>query len=670
MRMRRPHLFSDSKIAIRRTITREVLSHHLETLTNQKDESVFEEFARRLSEKFISPNLRPQTGPTGGGDGKTDAETYPVARAIALRWFLADLAPAHERWAFAFSAKKDWRAKIRSDVAGIVGTERGYPHIYFVTNQFVPARAGAIGALLLRTSFDDLAAVAKLPDALERLRLDEVKLALLFLMDHEDTLRKTGAIPPEETSESYHAFFEHWREQGDNIELPEVPDYLLGKTVLLRSRVLGCEIKVTCTNNLTSIGIGEAILGALEALLATSLPHRILPHLDVLEIRIDSSADAPLVPELCFVEENGATVGIVTHAPQLTYTTREEAVTLPRWLQRAVIEIFLRFAVPADAEKWMASILGEENGFSRALTFSDIPTMMGVIFGNKDRLTIDEWIGEADINYAVRRTAPWNPKQQNKKTEERKRPEFADGEPPDGMFDLERLKHTDVQVVSPIDVRKWDAARWKATYFMMVPGADVPPVLGLAFGVREPAVAIFEGFRRRFGFEDPKNNLRIAIIRGVRISNPNAYAVLVGPNFENIPPMADQIFEFVSRINIMEPESSRNLNAFLAEYDRHGRYLLAPAHMPRVDREPEVIIDAALGKYDLIVREAWQIGENDPDSVVLDPNDPPVVPLDKPNPPVLKALKRIECFHRDDEDDPLSSKRGKSLYSSTRPMLP
>jgi hypothetical protein len=1084
MRERRPYLYSDSTLTTRPSVTREVLSHHLETLTNQKDESTFEEFARRLCERFVAPNLRPQTGPTGGGDGKTDAETYPVAQAIASRWFVANLTAAHERWAFAFSAKKDWRAKVKSDVASIVGTQRGYPHIYFVTNQFVPARhsaaeqdallskhgvpvtildrtwlldrvfehdsmdiaigalgvgagserdfktlgpkdlertakldalekkiadgseyngasyqladdclraallsrglerprheiegrflrairiardsklprqqlaatydwawtsyfwyddfaalnllygeienlalntesaheierltnlmpllrrsvangtltaeeaklgeralalttaldrlradasrpnnalhaqalslllklaelshlkgekdldslwdefrmvieqseglgtfpfdsiadvltevgsfvpesaafdrlyetmtdalaarrsegeaakknsergfqkldkglayeairwfgravdllikaeydddllqaligssfayeaagllwasrnyalaasshefaafkrtnsvdqvspavlsrhfwtelrlgrvpntlsayelgmiitgararteeqraaytrkrgdhAGGIGALLLRTSFEDLAAVAKLPDALARLGLEEVRMALLFLMGHEDTLRKEGAIPAEETPERLREFFESWHEQGDIIELPQRPDYLFADTIALRSRVLGCEIKVTCANNLISIGIGEAILGSLEALLATSLSHRILPHLDVLHLRVGPIVGAPLEPELRFVEENGMTIGIVTHVARPIHTTRDEVLTLPRWLQKAVIEIFLRFAIPADPDKWTSDVFGEENAFSRALTFSDIPTMMGIIFGDKDHLTIDEWIGEGDVKYAVERSVPWCPEKQQKKTKERKRPEFGEGEPPEGMFNLERFKHTDVQVVSPIDVRKWDAARWKATYFMMVPGGDVPPVLGLAFGVREPAVAIFEGLRGRIGPEDSNNSLRIAIIRGVWISNPSAYAVLVGPNFDNMPLTTDRMFEFVSRVNIMEPKSSRNLDAFIAEYERHRRYLLAPAHMPRTDREPKVIIDVALGKYDLVVREAWQIGENDPDCVALDPDDPPVVPMDRPNPPVLKTLKRIEGF--------------------------
>ena len=80
MRERRPYLFSNSEKTTEVALTREVLSHHLDTLTNQKAEYVFEGFAIRLAEKFIAPNLRPQTGPTGGGDGETNFETYPCLR--------------------------------------------------------------------------------------------------------------------------------------------------------------------------------------------------------------------------------------------------------------------------------------------------------------------------------------------------------------------------------------------------------------------------------------------------------------------------------------------------------------------------------------------------------------------------------------------------------------
>ena len=129
MRSRRPYLFSDSEIVSTPTLTRELLDHQLETLTNRKEENEFEHLCRRLAEKEICPNLRPQTGPTGGGDAKVDSETYPVSIEIAQSWYEGEEAAAHEMWAFAFSAKRDWRAKVRSDVKSIKSTGRPYRRI-------------------------------------------------------------------------------------------------------------------------------------------------------------------------------------------------------------------------------------------------------------------------------------------------------------------------------------------------------------------------------------------------------------------------------------------------------------------------------------------------------------------------------------------------------------
>lgn len=138
MRARRPEIFSDSRSVGEVHLPREVFEYHLETLTSRKQETEFEHFCRRLAEKQLCPNLLPQTGPTGGGDSKVDAETYPVADDISLRWYEGMARPAdRERWAFAFSAKKKWRPKVESDVEKIISTSRGYKLIYFVTNQFV-----------------------------------------------------------------------------------------------------------------------------------------------------------------------------------------------------------------------------------------------------------------------------------------------------------------------------------------------------------------------------------------------------------------------------------------------------------------------------------------------------------------------------------------------------
>ena len=137
MRARRPHLFSDTNRENHNKLPKVVFEYHLDTLTNRKQEYEFEHFCRKLAEREICPNLRPPTGPSGGGDSKVDSETYPVSKEIAERWWIGTPSSGSERWAFAFSAKKDWKSKVRSDVEKVLSTPRNYQLIYFFTNQFV-----------------------------------------------------------------------------------------------------------------------------------------------------------------------------------------------------------------------------------------------------------------------------------------------------------------------------------------------------------------------------------------------------------------------------------------------------------------------------------------------------------------------------------------------------
>lgn len=138
MRVRRPYLYSDSECTDAYRLSESELSHHLDTLTDRNQHKEFEVFCRKLSERELCPNLRPQTGPEGGGDGKVDTETYPVDERISERWYVGDGKSGTERWGFAFSARKTWSDKVRSDIKGIVETKRGYDRIIFFTSR--PAR--------------------------------------------------------------------------------------------------------------------------------------------------------------------------------------------------------------------------------------------------------------------------------------------------------------------------------------------------------------------------------------------------------------------------------------------------------------------------------------------------------------------------------------------------
>ncbi len=154
LRARRPEKFSDSFTEQTPVLDRSILEYQLDSITSRKQEVSFETFAHRLAERTICPNLIPQTGPTGGGDSKVDTETYPVADSLSIIWYEGiGREAASERWAFAFSAKKQWQAKVRDDVKKISETKRGYKKAFFISNQFIRDQSRAKIEDELRTKY-------------------------------------------------------------------------------------------------------------------------------------------------------------------------------------------------------------------------------------------------------------------------------------------------------------------------------------------------------------------------------------------------------------------------------------------------------------------------------------------------------------------------------------
>ncbi|MFL0204077.1 hypothetical protein, partial [Tenacibaculum maritimum] len=137
----RPEYFSDSETIYKIKLPKEVLAYEIESISINQKQDQFESLARKLSEKFIAPNLVPQVGPTGGGDGKTDTETHPVSESISNKWYTPENGwKKNENWAFAISSKEDWRGKLRSDIKSILSTERGYTKVFFISNRKVSSK--------------------------------------------------------------------------------------------------------------------------------------------------------------------------------------------------------------------------------------------------------------------------------------------------------------------------------------------------------------------------------------------------------------------------------------------------------------------------------------------------------------------------------------------------
>lgn len=143
-REKRPEKFSDTVVKYEIPLTKELFEQQMELLSTKKMQSAFESFVVAVAKRVITPNIKPQTGPDGGGDGKVDAETYRVSDDISDKWYSTeDTASGSELWAFAISCKKQWKTKVESDVEKIAGTGRGYTRTLFFSNQFIKSSTRA-----------------------------------------------------------------------------------------------------------------------------------------------------------------------------------------------------------------------------------------------------------------------------------------------------------------------------------------------------------------------------------------------------------------------------------------------------------------------------------------------------------------------------------------------
>jgi hypothetical protein len=1085
MRARRPELFSDSEPERRPLLTRELLEYHLDTLTSRKQEIEFEYFCRKLAEKEICPNLRPQTGPTGGGDSKVDAETIPVSTEISTLWVGANPAAGDERWAFAFSAKKDWKTKVRLDVEGIIGTNRGYKRIYFITNQFAPDKARAkledgfvkkygvsvfildrswiiksiiehdriqlavdalgltglssqtekkvgprdvarqqelteleteindssrydgaqyqlaedclraallarglekprtevdgyfsraervadqvghkqqrlriayerawgsfwwygdfnelnrlydvvegyaagtnraddtelvlnlwqvlgttirrgaldantakieerttklkneldrlasdasrpnnalhartdrllvslyeafesnnqdnvdavwvgfskvvtdaehlgdypferffklievlgevvtdsaafdglfenvvrvlqsrrsegegglallergfqklkadnvydairlfgraqesfikreyrealvsslagcsiayeqagllwaarncaltaaerclafywedgtivrpvlsvlqkliwlelqlgriprllevlelavvitpqlkldndrierlkkerstqdiiLGLLLLKSSIKQLQHMRTLPDVLEGFELFHSKMALLYALSCEHELRDEGFIPKSESTESVNEFFHQWLKQPAVKQVPEYPNLMIGDEIEFQSNVLGCQILTSVANNKISIYLAEALLGALEAFLATSLGLHIAPYRQSARIIVQPSSAITGPPETSIRDIDGESVFEVLHSATQPTQSNQVRTAYQNSLKSAIVKIISHFAIIDDVDAYLDRVAGEEKAFGRALNFSEIGIITENVFGHTPKLLLKNWTSSHGLKqYPLNRTGPWHGdiKLEMPESKVAKDPKFGSGPPPKSMLaELDKLPHQKRRILSLIDIPLWDKANWSATMYAQDPRKDPPLLLGLGFKDSQAARAIFTAWIKRLGNSDTDDQLRVSIVTGVDKKNPSSYNVVIGTNIKTVTrDEDDKFFILVSRINQMTPQNSQNLDAFLASYSKFRRYLLAPVHFTDVTTFPTIHGDLGIEKISLNVRPAWMIGENDPDVTGIRPDDDPIIPAEVNDAPVLALLKR------------------------------
>ena len=513
------------------------------------------------------------------------------------------------------------------------------------------AQDQVLAILLLKTDVWELKWLDFLPEILDNLRLDYSWMALLYALGYEPYLRSEGAIPEGENQEAVLDLFRRWVEQPVAEDIPEQAELFRGSTVVLRSFVLGCEVVVEAVNNRPSVYLAEAILTALEALMATSLDARAFPHASELNIIVEPSDFVDRLPEFQIDDERQTVT--VKHSPDILHQMSDDPGAFRSWLQEFIIEVAFRITVVEDLDSYAGQLFGAEAGLGRAFSFSETSIPVSNILGVSPKFHLSDWEAKAKgERFPLKRNTPWDHglKRAPEKSEADQKPlQFGEGDPPPELLDVDKLKHKDRRVISLINIPLWDKADWQAALYAVPPELDYPPYLGLGFRDAEAARAIFRGLHNKLGMIDRDEQLRVSIITGVDKNNPSHYMVVIGSSLKNDWQSSHVVM--VSKMRLMVPPDSRNLDRFLRRYERIGKYLLLPAHYEHEEAEPTLFDELAISKQELHVRAAWQIGEHDTDTCALLEGSEPIIPEGVENPPVLRALERLAARGRNEGSD-------------------
>jgi hypothetical protein len=501
----------------------------------------------------------------------------------------------------------------------------------------VTAQDATLGILLLRSELEDLNRLRFLPDVLDQCGLQLSRMALLYALGYEDLLRDEATIPPTETPEEVRELFTTMLKHPGSADLPDRPVGLGGGTMTLTSHVLGCTFNVHTEEDDESLLLAERILAATEALLATSLELDVFPNREELSVNVERSHRVEGLPQ-CQFDESRA-VANVRHSGFIP----DSATTRDNWFLVIVLKIVGHMIIPRHPERYAERVFDKEVGLARALNFTESTTPIKNILGRNPKFRLSDWNNEKNPRaFAVRREIPWHEGLfRTEKGEIVAEPTTGVGNPPKELLDRSLTKHSDRRVFSLINMPLWDRAKWFATLYIWSENPDAEPFLALAFADSDSGQAIFREWRTKLGKIDDRERLRVSIITGIDKAHPPSYKVVIGSNLR-VPKDSSGVREFVviSRINRMRPQDSKNLETFRARYERVRRYGILPAFLPEINAEPELFFDLSIKKQSIRICPAWEIGENDPDSVAIDPKDDVVVPPEVKEAPILRLLDR------------------------------
>ncbi|MBJ9954178.1 MULTISPECIES: hypothetical protein [unclassified Acinetobacter] len=492
---------------------------------------------------------------------------------------------------------------------------------------------GCLAHLLLNCRFDQLAELEYLPDFLEKLQLFFSNSALLYILGYEDKLKE------EFQQTSLDEFVKTLFLCRDTDTRHPTSQILptLGKSITYTTRVSGCEFKIQFPNRSPYIELSESILTTIENFFSTNPIDKVFTKISSLEINIIGDDENSTISHEFSKSSKGIYVDIFCSNFTWEHLDQNNQKIVFEWFVQFVIECLIKVYHVLDIEKFVEASFITDLSITRSIAFS---TCFGATYNvmgrDSHKNVLDILNGNKGTKFELIRKLSWDqgsPKVLQNKTEKiqmgdhKKTPDFGN---------LESISHDQIAVTTLIKPELWDEAAWHGLAFMCF--ENKPPVILLIFK-KEGGEDVFMDLYENLGQVDSLERLRFSIIRGVSKEEPYNYRVLLTENI-----MANdqhKLITMCSRIHEMTPPTDRNWSNFEKEYKKYGSYSLSFGVFFNGQFYPYPEFEKYLiKKKELVIKNAWEVGINDIERIVLRHDDEPLIPEEAEHIPYFENFKK------------------------------
>ena len=393
----------------------------------------------------------------------------------------------------------------------------------------------------------------------------------------------------------------------------------------LSSNILGCNFLIKFSKDIEILLAAETILAFLEGFFATSM-NELMSYTENITINLRSAKE---IYGLEF-EYNELDDEYNISVNSFNITTENRSLIWDSIL-KLITDILVKHFIAKDIEHFVSNLFKKEEIHERLSLIIEHRNFIINLLGEAPKLFFYEWKKYVNPKeYISKRKIPISYNYDIKEVEK----DFH-------KKDIDKVRHDEIKIRSVIDVPLWDKAKWNGFGFLFHPQEGLGIIL--TYENADAGIKIFDKWINKFGREDKLDLIRITIIKGVDESNPYWYRVHISANIETKNLLqSNSFFAVASRIHEMNANSPGNLNNLIGLFNTMKKYKLYPAKISHSGNEIKPFFDRSILKTTLIIKEAWEIGENDLDRVVIKGNDRPIIPETNTEAPILKILNKAQ----------------------------